>query len=63
MCTADTSLLVYMMGEYKARPFIMAMHTFIGIGFLLATFLVKPFLPTTRGAVCPGVEASNDGKI
>ena len=52
--TADTSLLVYMLGSFKARPFIMALHAFIGVGFLVATLLVKPFLPEVRGAVCPG---------
>ena len=52
--TADTSLLVYMLGAVRARPFIMALHAFIGVGFLIATFLVKPFLPEARGTVCHG---------
>ena len=27
------------------RPFTFALHSLIGVGFLAATFLVKPFLP------------------
>jgi len=43
--TADTSLVVYTMGPIKSRPFTFALHSLIGVGFLAATFLVKPFLP------------------
>ena len=60
LITADTSMLVYMLGAVKARPFIMALHAFIGVGFLIATLLVKPFLPEARGTVCHG-DASPQG--
>ena len=30
---------------YSFRPFTFALHSLIGVGFLAATFLVKPFLP------------------
>lgn len=43
--TADTSLVVYTLGPIKSRPFTFALHSLIGVGFLAATFLVKPFLP------------------
>ena len=39
------SMVVYTLGPIKSRPFTMAVHSVIGIGFLAATFLVKPFLP------------------
>ena len=39
------SMVVYTMGPIKSRPFTMAVHSVIGVGFLAATFLVKPFLP------------------
>ena len=38
-------MVVYTLGPIKSRPFTMAVHSVIGIGFLAATFLVKPFLP------------------
>lgn len=46
--TADCSLVVYTMGPVMSRPFTMAIHAMIGAGFLIATFLVKPFLPQTN---------------
>ena len=38
-------MVVYTMGPVRSRPFTMAVHSVIGIGFLAGTFLVKPFLP------------------
>lgn len=43
--TADASLIVFLIGPEKSRPFTMALHALIGAGFLVATFLVRPFLP------------------
>jgi len=43
--TADSSLVVYLLGPTKSRPFTMALHALIGAGFLASTFLVRPFLP------------------
>ena len=31
--------------HFLFRPFTFALHSLIGVGFLAATFLVKPFLP------------------
>ena len=31
-----------------SRPFTMAFHALIGSGFLAATFLVRPFLPSSE---------------
>eukprot|EP00092_Neocalanus_flemingeri_P007291 GFUD01007873.1.p1 GENE.GFUD01007873.1~~GFUD01007873.1.p1 ORF type:complete len:462 (+),score=106.98 GFUD01007873.1:184-1569(+) len=53
-CTADASLIVYLLGPEKSRPFTMAFHALIGAGFLAATFLVRPFLPDS------GVEDTDD---
>merc|ERR1712001_528498 len=47
-CTADASLIVYLIGPEKSRPFTMAFHALIGAGFLAATFLVRPFLPSSE---------------
>lgn len=62
--TADCSMVVYTLGPIKSRPFTMAVHSVIGIGFLAATFLVKPFLPEEKSqsesteSVC-GVEPAS----
>ena len=56
--TADASLIVYTMGPVRSRPFTNALHACVGVGFLIATFLVRPFLPDDgaaekeRDAVC-----------
>merc|ERR1711997_936361 len=47
-CTADASLIVSLLGPEKSRPFTMAFHALIGAGFLAATFLVRPFLPSSE---------------
>eukprot|EP00095_Tigriopus_kingsejongensis_P008296 maker-scaffold948_size77650-snap-gene-0.12 protein:Tk08296 transcript:maker-scaffold948_size77650-snap-gene-0.12-mRNA-1 annotation:"sodium-dependent glucose transporter 1" len=49
--TGDSSLLVYTMGPIKSRPFTNALHACVGIGFLAATFLVRPFLPSEANAL------------
>ena len=49
-CTADASLIVFLLGPTKSRPFTMAFHATIGAGFLAATFLVRPFLPQSEDA-------------
>ena len=62
--TADASLIVYTMGPVKSRPFTNALHACVGAGFLIATFLVRPFLPEDaaaeleREAVCGRTNAS-----
>jgi len=45
--TADASLIVYLLGPERSRPFTMIFHALVGAGFLAATFLVRPFLPET----------------
>ena len=56
--TADASVVVFTMGPVKSRPFTNALHACVGIGFLAATFLVRPFLPDSdtaskdRDSVC-----------
>lgn len=62
--TADASLVVYTMGPKVSRPFTQVLHAMIGVGFLAATFLVKPFLPSEEvdvEAVCsPSPDAKKD---
>ena len=59
--TADSVLLVLALGPKRSQPFINALHFFISIGFLVGTFLVRPFLPDgTRAAICAGPESGDD---
>ena len=45
-------MLVFTLGPEKSRPFINALHFFISIGYLIGTFLVQPFLPSSKDKVC-----------
>ena len=36
------------LAKFQSRPFTMAFHALIGAGFLAATFLVRPFLPSNE---------------
>ena len=39
--TADNSLMVYMFGPVKSRPFTQSVHAFVGVGFVLGSLLVQ----------------------
>ncbi len=49
--TSDSSMIVYTMGPIKSRPFTNALHAFVGVGFFVGTFLVRPFLPSDASAL------------
>lgn len=54
--TADNSLIVYMLGPKESRPFTQSLHAFVGVGFILSSVLVQPFLPQSPEedqGVCP----------
>jgi len=60
--TADNSLMVYIFGPVKSRPFTQSVHAFVGVGFVLGSILVQPFLPESNSgdaSVCPGTDAGN----
>jgi len=60
--TADNSLMVYIFGPVKSRPFTQSVHAFVGVGFVLGSILVQPFLPESNSgdaSVCPGTAAGN----
>jgi len=60
--TADNSLMVYIFGPVKSRPFTQSVHAFVGVGFVLGSVLVQPFLPKSNSgdaSVCPGTSAGN----
>ena len=39
--TADNSLMVYIFGPVKSRPFTQSVHAFVGVGFVLGSVLVQ----------------------
>ena len=41
--TADNSLVVYMLGPNKSRPFTQSLHAFVGVGFVIGSFLANLF--------------------
>lgn len=49
--TADCAMLVFTMGPVRSRPFTNALHAFVGVGFFISSFVVKPFLPEDDKAV------------
>ena len=51
--TADNSLMVYMFGPKKSRPFTQSVHAFVGVGFVLGSVLVQPFLPDSNAGDSP----------
>ena len=64
--TADNSLIVYMLGPNKSRPFTQSLHAFVGVGFIIGSFLVQPFLPSESGenkTVCPGSINTNNATV
>ena len=53
--TSDNSLMVYIFGPKKSRPFTVTVHTMVGFGFVVGSLLCNPFLPQekTTKDVCP----------
>ena len=69
--TCDNSLMVYIFGPQRSRPFTQSVHSFVGAGFVAGILLSKPFLPEQKspsGDVCPNhnlteIGISNDPYI
>ena len=59
--TSDNSLMVYIFGPKKSRPFTVCVHTMVGVGFVVGSLLCNPFLPQqkTTKDVCPSNSTSN----
>ena len=54
--TCDNSLMVYIFGPQRSRPFTQSVHSFVGAGFVAGILFSKPFLPEQKspsGDVCP----------
>ena len=58
--TSDNSLMVYIFGPKKSRPFTVCVHTMVGVGFVVGSLLCNPFLPQqkTTKDVCPSNSTS-----
>jgi len=64
--TADNSLMVHMFGPVKSRPFTQSVHAFVGVGFLLGSALVQPFLPESNSgsaSVCPSANSTLEAVV
>ena len=48
--TADNSLMVYIFGPIKSRPFTQSVHAFVGVGFVLGSVLVQVSRAQSAGA-------------
>ena len=60
--TCDNSLMVYIFGPQKSRPFTQSVHSFVGAGFVAGILLAGPFLPeqkTQSGDVCPNTDIND----
>jgi len=57
--TASNSLVLFMLGPDRSPPFTQSLHAFVGMGFVLGSLIVRPFLPDTEdsSAVCDKEEA------
>lgn len=59
--TSDNSLMVYIFGAEKSRPFTQSLHCFVGVGFVIGSALASPFLPekpdSNQDSVCAQEEA------
>ena len=64
--TSDNSLMVYIFGTEKSRPFTQSVHCLVGVGFVFGSALSRPFLPEEgyNGDVnvCLATENSNLGE-
>ena len=53
--TASNSLVLYMLGPDRSPPFTQSLHAMVGLGFMMGSLIVRPFLPEENketGTVC-----------
>ena len=43
--TASNSLVIYTLGPVRSPPFTASLHAMVGLGFMLGSLVVRPFLP------------------
>jgi len=43
--TASNSLVLFMLGPDRSPPYTQSLHAFVGMGFVLGSLIVRPFLP------------------
>ena len=46
--TASNSLVLYTLGPARSPPFTQSLHAMVGLGFMLGSLVVRPFLPETE---------------
>ena len=53
--TASNSLVLYMLGPDRSPPFTQSLHAMVGLGFMMGSLVIRPFLPEENeetGTVC-----------
>eukprot|EP00092_Neocalanus_flemingeri_P035684 GFUD01038850.1.p1 GENE.GFUD01038850.1~~GFUD01038850.1.p1 ORF type:complete len:455 (-),score=72.17 GFUD01038850.1:48-1412(-) len=63
--TASNSLVLYMLGPDRSRPYTQSLHAFVGMGFVLGSLIVRPFLPETEdnSSVCNQEKAQSYSNV
>jgi len=63
--TASNSLVLYMLGPDRAPPYTQSLHAFVGMGFVLGSLIVRPFLPDVEdnSAVCDDEEVATYNNV
>ena len=49
--TASNSLVIYTLGPARSPPFTASLHAMVGLGFMLGSLVVRPFLPEQEEGV------------
>ena len=57
--TASNSLVLYTLGPARSPPFTQSLHAMVGLGFMLGSLVVRPFLPETEEGHGSEVVCSN----
>ena len=64
--TAQHSLIVFILGPIKSRPFLQFVDAFMASGFVLGSLLIMPFLPDSAPQSCsklPSIDNSEDASL
>ena len=60
--TASNSLVIFTLGPARSPPFTASLHAMVGLGFMLGSLVVRPFLPEEEegdtGRVCSNIVSS-----
>ena len=58
--TASNSLVIYTLGPVRSPPFTASLHAMVGLGFMLGSLVVRPFLPEQEEGDNTEINNTND---